>query len=461
MFAMMRQSRYRFAMTMGLLMLLGLIAAGCVGGGAGTATGGAGMEKTVVVEAPGRNPDAPITVWLDPIRKGYVDKYKRLHPETANLINVEIVNNELVAEKVLLFNNAGGGWPDLVWSWPSAVALLSDDAHHFTLDLTDLLDQSILDDYYPGATPSCTINGRLRCLPSDLSHNVLWYDARMMKAFGYEVPATWEAYQALGDQVAREHPGVIIGTCGDGQCVPDYFHPSRCPIADVIAPNVVHISVDMSDPRCTRVAKMLDHLIANDAISTLSPFDTAFYDLVREGRLLMMTAPVWYGEYMFGGKPDSPYYQTAEGQLGVALPPKWQDQDKIYNGGGTGGVWAVSNHAQNLDLIMDMLLFLTTSHEVHDTAVTFPAYRPVTQEWGKHLPPNPLYAFDPFPVEDEAAYTITDEGLKTVRYFTWDPFVSGTISQMREGKTMLEALPGYGRELKGLAEAAGYEVIDR
>jgi ABC-type glycerol-3-phosphate transport system substrate-binding protein len=164
---------------------------------------------------------------------------------------------------------------------------------------------------------------------------------------------------------------------------------------------------------------------------------------------------------MFGGKPDSPYYQTAEGQLGVALPPKWQDQDKIYNGGGTGGVWAVSNHAQNLDLIMDMLLFLTTSHEVHDTAVTFPAYRPVTQEWGKHLPPNPLYAFDPFPVEDEAAYTITDEGLKTVRYFTWDPFVSGTISQMREGKTMLEALPGYGRELKGLAEAAGYEVIDR
>jgi ABC-type glycerol-3-phosphate transport system substrate-binding protein len=183
--------------------------------------------------------------------------------------------------------------------------------------------------------------------------------------------------------------------------------------------------------------------------------------MVREGRLLMMTAPVWYGEYMFGGKPDSPYYQTAEGQLGAALPPKWADQDKIYNGGGVGGVWAVSNHTKNIDLTLDLLMFLSTSHQVHDAAVTFPAYRLVAQEWGNHLARNSLYAFDPFPVEEKAAYTISDEGLKTVRYFTWDPLVSGTLSQMREGKMMLEALPGYGRELKGLAEAAGYQVIDR
>jgi multiple sugar transport system substrate-binding protein len=397
---------------------------------------------------------------VDPIRQKYIEQYKELHPHLADLINVEIANEELVAEKILLFNNAGEGWPDIVWSWPAAVALLSDEAHHFPLDLKAVAPQDILDDFYPGALADCSFDGHLNCMPNDLSQEVLWYDARLMEEYGYEIPTTWEEYQALGERVAREHPGAIIGACGDGQCVPDYFHPSRCPIADVRAPNEVHISVDMSDPRCTRVASMLDTLIANGSVTTLSPFDSAFYGLVKEGKLLMMPAPVWYGEYMFGGTEDSPYYQTADGRLGASTPLKWKDQDKIYNGGSTGGVWAVSNHTQNPELTLDIILFLATSHEVQDAAVTFPAYRPATLEWGKQLAENKVYALDPFPVEEEAAHTMTSEGLGIVRYFTWDPFVSGTLSQMREGKTMLEALPGYGKELKGLAEAAGYRVVD-
>jgi multiple sugar transport system substrate-binding protein len=454
----------KLAVVIGLILLLLtviVVVAGCTSAvftPAATAPAGDVQGGGTTAGAAGEN--APVTIWLDPVRQEYIEKYKELHPEVADLVKVEIANDEVVAEKILFFNNANEGWPDIVWSWPSAVALFSDEAHHFPLDLKEAISQEALDSFSPGALADCTFDGHLNCLPSDLAHEVLWYDAKLMEAYGYETPTTWEAYQALGEKVAQEHPGTIIGTCGDGQCVSDYFHPSRCPIADVRASDEVHISVDMSDPRCTRVARMLDKLIADGAVATLSPFDTAFYNLVKDDKLLMLPAPVWFGEYMFGGRPDSPYYQTADGRLGVAMPLKWADQDKIYNGGSTGGVWVVSNHTQNLDLAMDILLFLTTSHAVQDTAVTYPAYLPATMEWGKSLVENEVYAFDPFPVLEAAAATLTPEGLGTVRYFTLDPLVSGVLSQMREGKTMLEALPGYGKELKGLAGAAGYRVVD-
>ena len=52
-------------------------------------------------------------------------------------------------------------------------------------------------------------------LRNDLRPAVFWYNKALIDQFGYTIPTTWEEYQALGDKVAAEHPGYIVGSVGD------------------------------------------------------------------------------------------------------------------------------------------------------------------------------------------------------------------------------------------------------
>jgi ABC-type glycerol-3-phosphate transport system substrate-binding protein len=58
---------------------------------------------------------------------------------------------------------------------------------------------------------------------------VLWYNKKLMDQWGYQVPKTWEEYQALGEKVAKEHPGYLVGTIGDTNSHESYFWSSQCP----------------------------------------------------------------------------------------------------------------------------------------------------------------------------------------------------------------------------------------
>ena len=44
-----------------------------------------------------------------------------------------------------------------------------------------------------------------------------------MAKFGYQVPTTWQQYQALGEQVAKQHPGYVLGAVGDVNLYYDSF----------------------------------------------------------------------------------------------------------------------------------------------------------------------------------------------------------------------------------------------
>ena len=86
---------------------------------------------------------------------------------------------------------------------------------------------------------------------------MLWYNATLMKQFGYTVPTTWEQYQALGDKVAKDHPGYIIGSVGDSFEGPEiYMWGSQCQANDITGPRA--LTVNTSSPQCKRAASMLD-----------------------------------------------------------------------------------------------------------------------------------------------------------------------------------------------------------
>src|SRR6201989_1642787 len=116
-----------------------------------------------------------------------------------------------------------------------------------------------------------------------------------MKKFGYQVPTTWEQYQALGPEVAKQHPGYIIGDVGDAWTPEVYFWASQCP-ANTISGNTV--SVNTSNPDCTRLADLLHAGVANKSLTTVSAYADSFVKQYAS-KTLMLIGPSWYGQYIF------------------------------------------------------------------------------------------------------------------------------------------------------------------
>ena len=73
----------------------------------------------------------------------------------------------------------------------------------------------MLSSFASGALDPCTLNGTVYCLRNDLAPVVLWYNAPLMKQFGYQVPTTWAQYEQIGEEVATQHPGYIVGSAGN------------------------------------------------------------------------------------------------------------------------------------------------------------------------------------------------------------------------------------------------------
>ena len=231
---------------------------------------------------------------------------------------------------------------------------------------------------------------------------------------------------------------------------------AAAPTGQLVDATTVYINT--ADPKCARAAAMVDVLIANGALSKANPFDPVFVTLVKSGKLLMIPAASWYGEYIFGGKKDSLYYQTATGQLGVALPPKWAADPKAITGAQGGAAWTVSKHTQNPDLAAKFVLFVTTDTSYQGTAPTYPAYTPAANIWAKTLSANPVYAQDPFPVLQQAA-ALYDPTWGVVRYDRANSFKRIIIAAIADGKTVTSALKDWQDDLSNLAQAQGYQVV--
>ena len=439
-----------------LAILLAMLVAACAPAAPSGSTGGAADSGTGAGASAGDS-SAEINVWVDATRLPAVEKFQELHPDVAHLIRTSTVDRGEFPAKVLLFNNSGSGWPDVVFAEPSIVARVADESHDYPADLYEWVDQEIIDGFAEGSLDPCIHEGKLVCLRNDLAQEILYYNVPLMEEFGYEVPDTWEEYEALGLRVAEEHPGYVIGAFGDVAGLRFYFWPSECPVNEELSSTQIRINLE--HPNCIRMAQMLDRLLEAGAIEMLSPFDPGFVEIANQNRLLMMPAASWYGQYVFGGQPDSTYYQTAEGQLGVAPVPKWSDQETRWTGAQGGAAWTMSRHTANPELASQLVVWLTTSEEYQGRmAPTFPAYLPAADIWSETISSNPLYAFDPFPVMKDAA-SLIDPKWREGKFDYAEPFGTTVIETLLAGGTVEEALPRYQDALVALAQAEGYDVI--
>ena len=117
------------------------------------------------------------------------------------------------------------------------------------------------------------------------------------------------------------------------------------------------------------------------------------HEAAKNGDLLAMLAPSWYGQYVF----KAGYEYPAE-TLGLALPPVWPGEER-YTGAWGGGEFGGYKGTKNPQLVADMLVWLTTNEDNTQHAVTFPAYKPASISWGAQVSADTFYAEDIFCIQ--------------------------------------------------------------
>jgi ABC-type glycerol-3-phosphate transport system substrate-binding protein len=436
------------------VLAVALALAACGGGskGGGDSAGSYGFPQVA------QDDKAEITVWVDADRSGAADAFKKANPD----VPIKVVTYDGSANgsnsfrtKMQLFDRAGSGWPDVVFStqnndaaWASQK---SNGKQAFAAVLGGgLVPKATLDGFTPGSLGPCTVEGKVYCLRNDLAQVVLWYNKSLLTKFGYAVPTTWEEYQALGEKVAQEHPGYIVGTVGDAWTPEVFFWGSKCQANGVTGPTTVTVNTDTTE--CKRAASMLDTLIKNGTTPNVSVVTPEF---VRKyaGKVLAMPGPAWYAGAIFNN-PQS--LNVPKGQLGVAPPPAWAG-DSAVTGNVGGGTWFISSHSKNLRAAEKLVEFVTTADDYQvNVAPGYPAFAAAADKWVKRQEASGYYATDLRPVV-QAGSAI------------WDGWGSGIFSQeaiwaktvtpgIAGGKSLVDLLPAWETAIKNQARVDGYTV---
>ncbi len=423
-----------------LLLMAVVVLAGCGSSTASNASGGNG----------GSDSNATVTVWIDQDRQPAYDAYVKAHPDKANLLKAVIVDREQLPAKVLLFNNTKSGWPDVVFAEPRLVARVSDDAHHFPLDLKGIVPDDVIANY--DGESNCIFDGKVYCLRNDLAQFVLYYNKPLMDQFGYQVPTTWEDYQALSDKVAAEHPGYLMGTFGDGWSFLSYFEAASCPYAQVKDSST--LIINPADGGCVKAAKLVDHMIANKTLWNTDYFDASFADQATSGKLLMVPMAAWaWGVF------DATYKFPA-GSLGVATPLKWAADSAPVTAAMGGAAWVVSSHAKNQALAVDFIQWVTQNEDFWKGTTNFPSYKPIQSLWHDAVKSNPIFANDPWEPMSQAATMLSP--LDNWPRFDLIVPLNGFVKDAAAGNQTIEAsLPKLVDTFKALAEAQGYNVVNQ
>jgi len=396
---------------------------------------------------------APITVWVDSTRLPGVQAYQRTHPNVKLSIvtyNGDAEGSNYLQTKIELYNRAGSGWPDVVFSEEyNDAAWSTEPGTDWVAPLNQgLVPQSTLSDFAPNALAPCTVDGKVYCLRNDIGQNVVWYNATLMKRFGYQVPTTWEQYQALGAKVARQHPGYIIGSVGDAWTPEVYFWASQCP-ANQISGNTVSVNTSSAD--CTRMASLLDAGVANKSLTTQSAFADSFVKQYA-ARTLMLIGPSWYGQYVFNSALHVP-----SGEVAAAAPLTWAGQAPATTGDVGGGIWMVSKSSRNLAAAVALAQYMSTSNAYQLTAPTYPAYEPAAQAWLAAQARQHYFASDVSSVFTQAASEIWG-GWGSGRYSQENIWASTIVPQITNGVAISSLLGTWQTAIQNQARSFGYQV---
>jgi len=412
--------------------------------------------SALIAASPALAADGEITVWVDATRQPSVEAFQAAHPEIK--VNMVLDDGSSGASgtfqtKIGLADQAGEGWPDVVFSTQNNDAAWTsreiNGVQPFAMALNQgFLDQSFLDGFTPGALDPVTIDGVVYGLRNDLAPVLFWYNKKLLDEFGYEPPKTWEDYQALGDKLAAEHPGYFLGAIGDAFEGPYiYYWSGQAPIFQV---DGTTFKSDVEDPNTKKVTALMDHMLANGTLTQDSVFGSAFVEMAD--KLVAIPGPAWYSGALF----QNPAGVNAEpGEWAAAPPLFWTDGDKVTGNVG-GGVWYASSHTENPEAVKAFLEFVITNEETAGTG-GLPAYQSAADKWLDKQASSGFYAGDFKSAISAAAESVwSGWGYPTFSPETaWAKVITPGLAA---GKTIAELSEAWEQETKNEAQVEGYDV---
>jgi ABC-type glycerol-3-phosphate transport system substrate-binding protein len=410
---------------------------GCSSTGSSTPT--AGVKQV---------PNSAITVWTP--AGSSVPAWAKGHPK--DKVNLDVVDDAagVFTSKISLAIKAGSGVPDVIFlANPDEISSLVSNNIKYALPLNGEVSNSVLNSFIPGTVARCTFDGKAYCLPNDIAPTVVYYNTQLFKQFGYSVPKTYSQWLALGENLAKNHPGYSLGSISDRYGLDGIIGASGCPFEQSSSPLVATINMQAST--CTRVANVIGPLMQDGTLSTADPFSPSQTALVQSGKLLAAIYPAWMG--LYGIKPNA----KANGIWAVAPMPTWPGEKTGASGAVGGGIWVVSARSKNLKLALKFAEDMTTVTKWNTNPSGYPANKNEATTWLANVAKDPWYAKDPAPVYEAASSKISPS-LGYVRYQTQidDAYLATIIKS--GGNNISSAFEQFGTEITSAAKSSGYTV---
>jgi ABC-type glycerol-3-phosphate transport system substrate-binding protein len=399
-----------------------------------------------------------LTVWVDSVRLPAAKAYVAAHPN----VHVKVVTFDgdgngasTLQTKIQLWNRTGNGWPDVVFSEQvNDPVWMAKKPFDFAQPIDGLISKDLISKWPAPSTAQCTIDGKQYCVQDNLAQVVLWVNKKLMDQFGYQVPTTWQEWATLGQKVASEHPGYIVGNMGDSYSHWIYLWGDQCPLQQLHGDQLL---INSKDSHCTRMASLVDPLIKNGSVPPLSVFTPDFAKKYggANDKVLLMPGPAWYAQALF----DQTLHIPA-GQITAAKPLQWDNETPVTTGQVGGGPWIISKHSKNLKAAADFVTWETTVYNPSgkDARPGYPAYGPLADSWLAAQAKNPYFAADPTPALKAAASQIWS-GWNLVTYPDQPVWSNTVVTKLVAGDSLSSLLGSFGDALSKAAQAAGYKVV--
>ncbi len=412
--------------------------------------------SALMAASPALAAEGEITIWADATRQPAVEAFQADHPEIK--VNLVVDDGSSGASgtfqtKIGLADQAGEGWPDVVFSTQNNDAAWAskeiNGVQPFAQVLNEgFLDQAFLDGFTPGALDPVTIDGKVYGLRNDLAPVLFWYNKTLLEQFGYEAPKTWEAYQALGDKLAAEHPGYFLGAIGDSFEGPYvYYWSGQAPIFQVEGEK---FKSDTSHPDAAKVSALIDHMVANKTLTLDSLFGASF--VASADKLVAIPGAAWYAGALF----QNPGGVNAKaGDWVAAEPLYWEGKDKVTGNVG-GGVWYASSHTASPEAVKTFLQYIVSNEKTAGTG-GLPAYKAAADAWLEAQASSGFYAGD-FKAAISTAAASVWNGWGYPNFSPETAWAKVITPGLAAGKTMADLSAEWQQEMKNEAQVVGYTV---
>jgi ABC-type glycerol-3-phosphate transport system substrate-binding protein len=390
-----------------------------------------------------------INVWSDTPRLPTFAAYQAAHPDIK--LNITTIGDDLVA-KLQLALRARSQVPDVIFMADvNYAAMLSNRRADYLMDLTTAVPADKQAEFYPNSNVPCMINGKLMCLRNDMAHMIIWYNKPLLDKLNVQVPTTWEDFEKVGGDLAKQ--GYVVGSGTEPTEIMNMLVSDGCDVALPDASKPDTLKIDLTTDACKKPAAMIDRMIAAGSLAKSGPFEPAYINLAKSGKVALMLGPTWFAEFVI-----KPTYLWPAKELADALPPKWSDQTQPSTwswGGGTYGGWKGTQHPKE---VVDLLTWVATDVNSQKNAVTMPADKPASIAWGEKLKTDGYYATDNvFDIELQAA-EFGNPGYGTLRLGVTDAIAKVVTPQLASGGKLVDLLPALQQELTNGAKVAGYQV---